>query len=332
MTQPTLHFVTLDVFTTSAFKGNPLAVVFLSDNVPINQEQKQLIARQFNYSETIFIHPTAAGENANSSKRTIDIFTTHKELPFAGHPTIGATSWLLLHSKPEASAADAPTTITTKAGDIPISISSQDPNMVSALIPHNVRIHSTRLPLAALLRLHPTLQPYLDANDAAYSGGFPIVSVVKGMTAVHVRLPSLEALAAVQNANGGGRIPSVGKSRGGYLDDDFADSHVSAYFYVKDVWDEVKGRNVIRSRMFVHTIEDPATGSAASGLVAYLSLSGQGIAGGGKAVFDVVQGVEMGRRSDIGLQVQLKEGGREIDSIQLSGSAARVAEGDIVVQ
>ncbi|KAK2782493.1 hypothetical protein FQN53_009732 [Emmonsiellopsis sp. PD_33] len=326
MTQPTLHFVTLDVFTTSAFTGNPLAVVFLSDNVPISQEQKQLIARQFNYTETIFIHPTAAG--ANSGKRAIDIFTTNRELPFAGHPTIGATSWLLLHSKP--AAADAPTTITTKAGDIPISISSQDPNMVSALIPHNVRIHSTRLPLAELLRLHPTLQPYLDANDATYSGGFPIVSVVQGMTAVHVGLPSLEALAAVRSASGGERIPSAGKSQGGYLDDDFA-SPLSAYFYVKDVWDEVKGRNVIRSRMFVHTIEDPATGSAASGLVAYLSLSGQAIAGGEKGVFDVVQGVEMGRRSDIGLKVQLKEGGREIDTIQLSGSAAKVAEGDIVV-
>lgn len=86
-----VDFVTLDVFTAAPFSGNPLAVVFLPDNVskPLSQSQKQEIAKEFNYSETIFIHPVAA---ASPTKRPIDIFMTDQELPFAGHPTVGAAS------------------------------------------------------------------------------------------------------------------------------------------------------------------------------------------------------------------------------------------------
>ncbi|OJD18111.1 hypothetical protein AJ78_01829 [Emergomyces pasteurianus Ep9510] len=330
-----LHFVTLDVFTTSPFAGNPLAVVFLSDNTPITQNQKQAIAREFNFSETIFIHPTRGAQKP----RTIDIFTTGAEIPFAGHPTIGATSWLLLHSKPGQNSAHddkaPPPAITTKAGDIPISISTEDPNMVSALIPHNVHIHSTRFSLADLLKLHPSVEPYLDAS--AHRDGFPIVSVVKGMTAAHVRLPSLEALAAATTASGASSFPAISTEAGGYFDPGWdVGIPLHVYFYVKDVYDEARKTNVIRSRMFFDATEDPATGSAASGLVSYLTLTGQGGGGSGsgsekETLFHVVQGVEMGRRSDIGLKVLLKEGGNEIDKIQLSGSAVKVSEGDILV-
>ncbi|OAX85600.1 hypothetical protein ACJ72_00014 [Emergomyces africanus] len=328
---PSLHFVTLDVFTTTPFAGNPLAVVFLSDNTPITQEKKQAIAREFNFSETIFIHPARGAQKP----RSIDIFTTGAEIPFAGHPTIGATSWLLLHSKSNNSTTSShdeapPSAIATKAGDIPISISAEDPNMVSALIPHNVHIHSTRFSLEDLLKLHPSVKPYLDAS--AHADGFPIVSVVKGMTAAHVRLPSLEALAAAATTSGANGFPAISTEAGGYFDPGWdAGLPLHVYFYVKDVWDEVRKTNVIRSRMFFDASEDPATGSAASGLVSYLALTGQGGGSGSEKemLFHVVQGVEMGRRSDIGLKVVLKEGGKEIDKIQLSGSAVKISEGDI---
>ncbi|PGH13574.1 hypothetical protein AJ79_03567 [Helicocarpus griseus UAMH5409] len=324
-----LHFVTLDVFTTAPFTGNPLAVVFLPSSNPnaISQAQKQLIAREFNYSETIFVHPVQPGQTS----RTIDIFTVNAELPFAGHPTIGATSWLLRHSKPATDSHEVPSTITTKAGPIPISVSATDTNMVSAQIPHNVHIHSGRLPLGELLKLHPTAQPYLD--PAACADGFPIVSIVKGMTAVHVRLPGLEALAAMTTPSGGYSLPALSTEKGGFMDPGWdVGMRLVVYFYVKNVEDERTGKSVIRSRMFVETIEDPATGSAASGLVAYLALSGEGSGRGKEMEFHVVQGVEMGRRSDIGLKVEMKEGNREIEKIELSGSAVKVAEGDILVR
>ncbi|OAL73104.1 hypothetical protein A7D00_2877 [Trichophyton violaceum] len=321
-----LQYVTLDVFTSKRFKGNSLAVVFLSDSNPITQEQKQTLATEFNYSETIFFHPANSDP---SQPRKIDIFTTEQELPFAGHPTIGAASWLLVHSKDKASAGQVgeSTSLTTKAGNIPISLVPENPSQVSASIPHNVRIHSTRMALSELLRLHPSLGSSLDAQ--VYQAGFPVVSVVKGMTAVHVHLPSLEVLAQVTTA--AESIPAKGVAAGGYLDEGWdVDGHVSVYFYVRDVWDEELQKKVIRSRMMAGNLEDAATGSAASGLASYLTLTDPEIIAKGKETYTIIQGVEMGKRSEIGLQVTLKGNKKEIETVYLQGSAVKVAEGTIM--
>lgn len=75
-----LSFATVDVFTTARFTGNPLAVVNVPTNVSLAQDQKQKIAREFNYSETVFLHE----DTGSSDGRRVDIFTTTDELPFAG--------------------------------------------------------------------------------------------------------------------------------------------------------------------------------------------------------------------------------------------------------
>ena len=79
-----MRFAVYDVFTDTPFAGNPLAVVFDAD--ALSDAQMQAIAREFNLSETVFIR------SAVKTRRTaaIRIFTPTKELPFAGHPTIGA--------------------------------------------------------------------------------------------------------------------------------------------------------------------------------------------------------------------------------------------------
>ena len=158
-----LGFVTLDVFTAVPFAGNPLAVVFLPDSSSksISQEQKQAIAREFNLSETIFIHPLGTG---SPNKRGIDIFMTDRELPFAGHPTIGAASWLL-HLSPEVGQYPRVDTIVTKAGEITTHLSSTLEDVVSASIPYDAHIHKAQFPLSELLRLHPSLAPaFADAG------------------------------------------------------------------------------------------------------------------------------------------------------------------------
>ncbi|KAK2865257.1 hypothetical protein FQN49_003762 [Arthroderma sp. PD_2] len=321
-----LQFVTLDVFTTKRFKGNSLAVVFLSDSNPITQEQKQALATEFNYSETIFFHPASSDP---SQPRKIDIFTTDQELPFAGHPTIGAASWLLAHSKDNklTGKAEQTSALTTKAGNIPISLLPGDSNKVSASIPHDVHIHSTRMTLSEVLRLHPTLAQSLDAQT--YQDGFPVVSVVKGMTAVHICLPSLEALAQVTTTTES--IPSTGVAAGGYLDDGWdVEGHVSLYFYVRGVWDDDLQKHVIRSRMVAGSLEDAATGSAASGLASYLTLTDPEINAKGKETYTIIQGFEMGKRSEIGVQVILKDNKKELETVYLQGSAAKVVEGVIM--
>jgi hypothetical protein len=97
-----LPFSTLDVFTTTPYRGNPLGVVSLppataSSSTPLTQEQKQTIARELNLSETVFVHAEngeeveeegAGGEKVTRmggrEGRRVDIFTTEEELPFAG--------------------------------------------------------------------------------------------------------------------------------------------------------------------------------------------------------------------------------------------------------
>ena len=90
MTQ-SLDFETVDVFTQTAYEGNPLAIVHVPSDINVSQEQKGRIAKEFNLSETIFIHENAT----NPLDRRMDIFIpTTQELPFAGefHECLGSFS------------------------------------------------------------------------------------------------------------------------------------------------------------------------------------------------------------------------------------------------
>ena len=81
---PKHPFQQVDVFTSVAFKGNPLAVVFGGDG--LSDKRMQAIAGEFNLSETVFVRPPDNPAHTASLR----IFTPGKELPFAGHPTVGA--------------------------------------------------------------------------------------------------------------------------------------------------------------------------------------------------------------------------------------------------
>jgi PhzF family phenazine biosynthesis protein len=84
-----VRFKQVDVFTSVPFKGNPLAVVFDADG--LDAKQMQAIAHWTNLSETTFLlKPTDPAADYR-----VRIFTTHGELPFAGHPTLGTAHALL---------------------------------------------------------------------------------------------------------------------------------------------------------------------------------------------------------------------------------------------
>lgn len=83
-----LPYCTLDVFTDRRHAGNPLAVVFLAD--ALADETQHAIAREFNLSETVFVQRPASADRVASLR----IWTPGGELPFAGHPTVGA-AWAL---------------------------------------------------------------------------------------------------------------------------------------------------------------------------------------------------------------------------------------------
>ena len=93
-----LSFFELDVFSTGAYTGNPLAVICGADH--LTTEQMQRIAAWTNFSETTFLlEPT----NDEADYR-VRIFTPTEEYAFAGHPTLGtARAWLELGNTPKAS-------------------------------------------------------------------------------------------------------------------------------------------------------------------------------------------------------------------------------------
>lgn len=143
------------------------------------------------------------------------------------------------------------------------------------------------------------------------------------MSQVHVELPSLEALAAVTTASGG-EVISGGS---GYLDEGWDAGLCVTYFYVRNVKDPQTGANTIRTRAIFGNLEDPATGSAASGLAAYLSLMERKP---GQYKYNIVQGVEIGRRSEIGVEVVVNQDNK-IDTVELQGGAVKVSEGNILL-
>src|SRR5688572_4030509 len=93
------RYAILDVFTATPLEGNPLAVVL--DSKGLTGESMQSIAAEFNLSETVFVLPAANSVHTAA----VRIFTPKRELPFAGHPTVG-TAVLLASERPGAGLGD----------------------------------------------------------------------------------------------------------------------------------------------------------------------------------------------------------------------------------
>ncbi|RGP67816.1 phenazine biosynthesis [Fusarium sporotrichioides] len=307
-----LPFVTLDVFTKTRYRGNPLAVVTIpadSSSPKPTQEQKQTIAREFNLSETVFIHEASPDADSDVTRRVIDIFTIDAEVPFAGHPTIGAAVTLI---------PKGVDTIITKAG--PITLTQTRPGYIQAAIPHNVRCH--RKTLADLSAPAPgQISPDPEIRDRELRA--PLFSIVNGMTFALIELPDLDHLGRV-------RISGVSLSADDVLDEGWKNGLVCKYYYVVNKRREEDGVTIysIRSRMMEGAIEDPATGSAASALSSYLSLQ-QTSTGDHEFRYEIDQGVEMGRESNIVVDVGVK--GPEVATVKLSGTATPVMRGYVSV-
>ncbi|KAF2213406.1 hypothetical protein CERZMDRAFT_38938 [Cercospora zeae-maydis SCOH1-5] len=312
---PRLEFVTLDVFTRERYAGNPLAVVRVPEGIDVPTEVMQKIAREFNLSETIFIHDAKKGADGLPEWR-VRIFLTVAEIPFAGHPTIGAAVYAL--------------------GDLAASSSNEEPSSDSRSI-----VRGRFLANAGPMDL--TFNPATGLANANIAHNFhehvqnpftveehiAVVSPVKGMNFVSVELPDLDALAAV----------STSSKPAPRLDEEWNVGFCGSYFYVytssslphttksSDDADDADGIDElieIQSRMIEGLMEDPATGSAGCGLACYVALK----RGRSRVTsFKILQGVEMGRRSEIEVVVTLTEDLKGVEGVRLGGTAVRVMEG-----
>ncbi|PSN60767.1 Diaminopimelate epimerase-like protein [Corynespora cassiicola Philippines] len=303
-----LQFTTLDVFTTIPYLGNPLAVVRVPAELrnQITEEQKQYIAREFNLSEITFLHEPEKGTDIAE----YDIFTPLSRMSFAGHPTIGTATYVVTH----ASAYPGVKRLKTVAGIIPFK---QDGNKISVEIPHDVHIHKKRLP-------HPFPGP---EHNATTSPTVPLVSIVKGMAFNLVPMANLEALSLP--THGLLTIPELYKGEHLDVGSGWDVGYTGTYFYV-DLGYDSAGIRQLRTRS-IGSREDPGTGSASADLCSYLALQESEEKGSGPFSFHLTQGLEMGRRCDLFVEVTRTNNGKEIERVVLSGNAVEVMDGTLRV-
>ncbi|KAJ3833787.1 hypothetical protein F5878DRAFT_632095 [Lentinula raphanica] len=358
-----ISFQIIDVFTHRRFLGNPLAIVILHhadlDSIPtqsLTQQQKQLLAREFNLSETVFIHTTQRNHNDPSEPFVIDIFTTTEELPFAGHPTIGAGWFLAQRWKTRTEFR-----LSTRAGEILVTNTSRVNGSVGSAnmdgVNEDVPAKLVKLQVPIDFMTHPlyhspglsTLkskvhQPELEPDDYVngVEGAEPVASIVKGMSFILIQLSNEGALARMKPLYGITeaelRVPDnhLGDWKGFSSLYVFVigsnDTHLGSADTNDSIFDEVTDTNandIIRIRTRVlHSggLEDPATGSAASTLCGWLAVQ----KGAGKWRFEVIQGIEIGRESRIGVLVDV-DGHGSVSKIELLGGAVKVAEGVLQV-
>jgi len=165
-------FVTFDVFTQTPYIGNPLAIVHLPTEGPeLSQEQKQKIAREFNYAETTFLHP-----ETSPKCRQVDIFTRYQEITFAGHPVIGTAHYLRQYIAGKNNEDVRKLRMIIKAGVVDVEF--DDAGLATAEVPHNLRTHKEILSVEAILSQHPELV----SVRSSLPEQLPVASSVKGMT------------------------------------------------------------------------------------------------------------------------------------------------------
>ena len=296
-----LEFHIVDVFTDVAFAGNPLAVVLGADG--LNTAQLQLLARQFQLSESAFPMAPTAEQQARGVGYRLRIFTTTSELPFAGHPSVG-TAWLMAQLgriKPgrivqECGAGELPLVVAPDGGSV--ELTGGTPWVSGPLAAE---------PFAAALGLTVSDLAEPPAPPRCAGTGLDYVYLLVRPEALAACRPDVLALRALAVGR-----PSV----------DPLGCYVVA-------WDQ--STRTAQARMFADDVpggEDPATGSAALGLGVWLVASGL-LPGTGPSAYTVLQGIDMGRPSTLRCSLDAADGVATV--VRVSGRAAAVAHGWIEI-
>jgi trans-2,3-dihydro-3-hydroxyanthranilate isomerase len=285
---PTLRYDILDVFTTTPYAGNPLAVVHGGDW--LSTEQMQAIAAEFGLSETTFpLPPTQPGADYR-----LRIFTPVRELPFAGHPSVGS-AWLL--------ARDG----LIRTGDVVQECGA-------GLLPVQVDEHGAQVTGGA-----PEVGPDLDGEALAAAVGLEPEDLDPGIPAGVAGAGNTFAFLPVRADALARTAPDAAAISGA------TEGHIGVTVVAFD-----KAEWRARVRMFAPASgvpEDPATGSAAVALGVFLV--GRGVlAAEGQSGFLITQGVEMGRPSELAVVVQARDGAAVETKVR--GSAVAVAKGELV--
>jgi trans-2,3-dihydro-3-hydroxyanthranilate isomerase len=249
----TLAYEIVDVFTDRPFTGNPLAVVYGADQLA--GDHMQAIAREFNLSETVFVLPATQP----AATYRLRIFTPRAELPFAGHPSVGAAVAQLRRGAIE------PGEIVQECGDglLPVLVRANGSATLTGG-PATLGAALDPAPLLAAIGLDPGDHAGAAPRSAGCGIEWVLVPVVAGAL----------ARAVVPHAS---QVPELSVFE---WDGEARRAHVRVF---------CPGAGIP---------EDPATGSAALSLGVWLVAAGW-LPRDGLSQYTVIQGVEMHRPSTL---------------------------------
>ena len=285
-------FYQVDVFSNELFGGNPLAVFLRGKD--FKETQLQQVAREMNLSETTFIFPPSNPQ----ADFDIRIFTPEKEIPFAGHPTLG-TAYVLSHT------GLVPSTkkdliLNFKAGLIPVTLEENDRIFM---------IQSS----AKILQTFPDMERVafcLGLNVNNIKSDLPIQSVSTGFPVLIVPINSLRAIQRIIL-----NLPLLKELL----------EEVEVEMIYPFTRETVNSGNSVHARGFAPFIgipEDPATGSAAGALGYYLNDKNLE-----EKEFLIEQGFEIKRSGNISVKITNTEGNKNI--IRVGGKIKPVFKGSL---
>jgi trans-2,3-dihydro-3-hydroxyanthranilate isomerase len=297
----TRRFQTLDVFTETALAGNPLAVVL--DAEGLDDARMQAIAAEFNLSETVFVFEP---RDAINSAR-VRIFTPRRELPFAGHPTVGAAA-LIAHRRASdlLGAQDLRIVLEEPIGDVVCVARRRKGQALAAYfelpkLPERIKDKPpSTAEIAASLGLEPQDIGFDGHKPSLFSAGAPYL---------FVPLCSLDA---------------IGRAAPGVMPWATKDGPAT-YLYTREA---ARQGSAYHARMFASACgvtEDPATGSAVAAFAGVVQAFDR--PRDGEHMLTIEQGFEMGRPSLIALGLVIEDGA--LTSATIGGSVVLVASGSL---
>ena len=294
-------YAILDVFTDRPLAGNQLAVVL--DAEGLETETMLAIAAEFNLAETVFVLPP----ERPAHRARLRIFAPGRELPFAGHPTVGTAVLLALEDAAGTNRdLDAMLMLEETVGTIRSVVALKSIRHGHAIFdaPLVAKPTPQRLDggvVAAALGLMPSEIGFENHLISAFSAGLPYVFVpVRNLEAMRRLAPRSDLW---QGAFGG----------------------TSVYVYCRET---ESNAHQFHARMFWQTlglIEDPATGSAAAAFAGAVAHFDRPTSGTHRVVIE--QGFEMGRPSLITLELDTELG--ELVATRIGGDAVVIARGSL---
>ena len=282
----------VDVFTTQPLEGNPLAV--FPEASGLDDVTMQKIAREMNLSETVFVVPASRASLAAG----VRIFTPTRELPFAGHPTVG-TSFVLL-DEGTVPAGTKQFVLEEKVGPVPVRVETGERPLIWLTTPP-ISYGRTYDRLRCAQALGVAAHDLLDITPQWLSAGNPTVFIaLRDRRAVDDAWLDSHGVSIIKGADAAPICVFV-----------FTPAPEGAY-----------------ARMFAPEYgvpEDPATGSSTGPLAAFM-IRHRLVSGAAGTRFVSEQGTKMGRRSILYVELH---GAGGADGIDVGGYVTPIAEGTL---